>query len=87
MIKADTIGALEAICNELETREIGVMRAEVGPVSRHDLIEVETIKSPYYRVLLAFNTQILPDAADMIKDPGFSNVKVFEGKVMYKIVE
>ena len=45
------------------------MRAEVGPVSRHDLIEVETIKSPYYRVLLAFNTQILPDAADMIRIP------------------
>jgi len=87
VIKADTIGALEAICNELETREIGVMRAEVGPVSRHDLVEVETIKSPYYRVLLAFNTQILPDAADMIKDPGFSHVRVFEGKVIYKIVE
>ena len=27
------------------------------------------------------------DAADMIKDPGFSHVKVFEGKVIYKIVE
>ncbi|MDD1711286.1 MAG: translation initiation factor IF-2 [Methanoregulaceae archaeon] len=87
VIKADTIGALEAICNELESRDIGVMRAEVGPVSRHDLIEVETIKNPYYRVLLAFNTQILPDAADMIKDSGFSHAKIFEGKVIYKIVE
>jgi translation initiation factor 5B len=39
VIKADTIGALEALCKELEGKGIGVMRAEVGPVSRHDLID------------------------------------------------
>ena len=32
VIKADTIGALEALCKELETKEIKVMRAQVGPV-------------------------------------------------------
>jgi len=87
IIKADTIGALEALCNELEAKEIGVMRAEVGPVSRHDMIEAETIKNPFYRVLLAFNTPILPDAAEMIRDPGYTQVMIFEGKVIYKIVE
>jgi len=87
IIKADTIGALEALCNELEAKEIGVMRAEVGPVSRHDMIEAETIKNAYYRVLLAFNAPMLPDAADMIRDPGYTQVKIFEGKVIYKIVE
>ena len=87
IIKADTIGALEALCNELEAKEIGVMRAEVGPVSRHDMIEAETIKNPFYRVLLAFNTPILPDAAEMIRDPGYTQVTIFEGKVIYKIVE
>jgi translation initiation factor 5B len=86
MIKADTIGALEAICNELETKNIGVMRAEVGPVSRHDLIETETIKNQPYRVLLAFNTPLLPDAAEMVRDPSFA-VKVFEGRVIYKLVD
>jgi translation initiation factor 5B len=86
MIKSDTIGALEAICNELEAKNIGVMRAEVGPVSRHDLIETETIKNQSYRVLLAFNTLLLPDAAEMVKDPAFS-VKVFEGRVIYTLVD
>ena len=33
VIKADTIGALEALCKELNGKDIGVMRAEVGPVS------------------------------------------------------
>jgi translation initiation factor 5B len=86
MIKADTIGALEAICNELETKGIGVMRAEVGPVSRHDLIETETIRNPIYRVLLAFNSPLLPDATEMVRDPAFS-VRVFEGRVIYKLVD
>jgi translation initiation factor 5B len=87
VIKADTIGALEALCKELESKEIGVMRAEVGGVSRHDLIDTETIKNPIYRVLLAFNTPILPDASDMIKDPLYTQVKVFEGRVIYQLID
>jgi len=86
IIKADTIGALEAICKELDEKEIGVMRAEVGSVSRHDLIDTETIKNPYYRALIAFSTPLLPDAAEMVKEPGFP-VKVFEGRVIYKLVD
>ncbi|MDD1715627.1 MAG: translation initiation factor IF-2 [Methanolinea sp.] len=86
IIKADTIGALEAICKELDEKEIGVMRAEVGPVSRHDLVEAETVKNPYYRVLMAFNTPVLPDAADMTKDPDYP-VRLFEGRVIYQLVD
>jgi len=87
VIKADTIGALEALCKDLEGKEIGVMRAEVGPVSRLDLIETETIKNPMFRVLLSFNTPILPDAADMIKNPLYTQVKVFEGRVIYQLID
>ena len=87
VIKADTIGALEALCKELEGKGIGVMRAEVGPVSRHDLIDTETIKNPAFRVLLSFNTQILPDAAEMIKNPLYTQVKVFEGRVIYQLID
>jgi translation initiation factor 5B len=86
-IKADTIGALEALCKELEGKEIGVMRAEVGPVSRLNLIETETVKNPAFRVLLSFNTPILPDAAEMIKDPLYTQVKVFEGRVIYQLID
>ncbi|MCQ8894625.1 MAG: translation initiation factor IF-2 [Methanolinea sp.] len=86
IIKADTIGALEALCKELEEKEIGVMRAGVGSVSRHDLIEAMTIKNPYYRVLIAFSTPVLPDAAEMMREPGFP-VRVFEGRVIYKLVD
>ena len=87
VIKADTIGALEALCKELESKDIGVMRAEVGPVSRLDLIETETIKNPAFRVLLSFNTPLLPDAAEIIKNPIYTQVKVFEGRVIYQLID
>lgn len=87
VIKADTIGALEALCKELESKQIGVMRAQVGPVSRHDLIDTETIKNPMFRVLLSFNTPILPDAAEIIKNPLYTQVKVFDGKVIYQLID
>jgi translation initiation factor 5B len=87
VIKADTIGALEALCKELEGKEIGVMRAEVGPVSRHDLIEAETIKNPVFRVLLSFNTPLLPDVVETIKNPLYHQVKVFEGRVIYQLID
>jgi translation initiation factor 5B len=87
VIKADTIGALEALCKELEGKEIGVMRAEVGPVSRHDLIDAETIKNPVFRVLLSFNTPLLPDVVEMIKNPLYTQVKVFEGRVIYQLID
>jgi translation initiation factor 5B len=87
VIKADTIGALEALCKELEGKDIGVMRAEVGPVSRHDLIDTETIKNPVFRVLLSFNTPLLPDVAEIIKNPLYTQVKVFEGRVIYQLID
>jgi translation initiation factor 5B len=86
-IKADTIGALEALCKELEGKGISIMRAEVGPVSRLNLIETETVNNPTHRVLLSFNTPILPDAADIIKDPLYTLVKVFEGRVIYQLID
>ena len=86
-IKADTIGALEALSKELEEHEIPIMRAEVGPVSRHDIIEVGTIKNPLLSVLLAFNTQLLPDAIDTLMDSSMKHVRVFEGGVIYHLID
>ena len=88
IIKADTIGALEALCKELAANNIPVMRAEVGPVSRHDVIETETIKNPLYRVLMAFNTPILPDAQEFLAQPLYQEMlQFFSGNVIYHILE
>ncbi len=86
-IKADTIGALEALSKELQDHEIPIMRAEVGQVSRHDIIEIGTIKDPLHSVLLAFNTKILPDAIDTLAEKSREHVQLFEGNVIYHLID
>ncbi|MDD1672984.1 MAG: translation initiation factor IF-2 [Methanomicrobiales archaeon] len=86
-IKADTIGALEALSKELENHGIGVIKASVGSVSRHDMIEVQTIGDPLKSVLLCFNTSLLPDAEELLKDQVFSRVKVFSSGIIYELID
>ncbi|RQD81149.1 MAG: translation initiation factor IF-2 [Methanocalculus sp. MSAO_Arc2] len=86
-IKADTIGALEALSKELEAKGIDIMRADVGPVSRHDIIEVETMRDPLHKAILCFNTDILPDAAEMLKDPRYSDIAVFSENIIYRVID
>ena len=86
-IKADTIGALEALSKELESKEIEIMRADVGPVSRHDIIELETMRDPLHKVIISFNTGILPDVAEMLKDSRYSDIIVFSGDIIYRVID
>jgi translation initiation factor 5B len=86
-IKADTIGALEALSKELEAKGIGIIKAGVGPVSRHDLIEVQTISNPLQSVLLCFNTPFLPDAEELVRDPSYAHVKIFSSGIIYELID
>ncbi|MCQ2377289.1 MAG: translation initiation factor IF-2, partial [Methanocorpusculum sp.] len=85
-VRADTIGALEALSKELEEKNIPIMRAEVGPLSRRDLIEIDIMKEEEHRAVILFNVPLLPDAAEMI-DSHESGVKVFENRVIYKLID
>ncbi|HJJ95836.1 MAG TPA: translation initiation factor IF-2 [Methanocorpusculum sp.] len=85
-IRADTIGALEALSKELEDKNIPIMRAEVGPLSRRDLIEIDVMKEDYFKSALLFNVPMLPDAQEMI-DSGESDTKIFESRVIYKLID
>lgn len=87
IIRADTIGALEALSKELETHQIQVMRATVGPVTRHDVIEAGTVKDPLYSAIIAFNTPVLADAIDTLADASMSHVSIFEGGVIYQLID
>lgn len=85
VIKADTIGALEALSKELDAQGIGVLKAEVGPVTRHDVIEAGTIKNPLYSAIIAFNTPTLPDAIDTLMES--PHVSIFESGVIYQLID
>ena len=84
LIKADTLGSLEALVNELKKENIQIRRADIGDVSKRDVAEVKTIKDPLLSVIVGFEVDILPDAKEELAG---SDIKVFTGDVIYRLIE
>ena len=84
VLKADTIGSLEAMVGELKAKKVAIHYADVGPVSRRDVIRAAAIKEPLLSAILAFNVPILPDGLSEIQK---TNVPVFSSDIIYSILE
>ena len=84
-IKADTIGSLEALAMELKGEGIAcIKKAEVGNISKRDVIDAVTVKNPYFRAILGFNVDILPDAREIALQ---NRIPVFISDVIYRLIE
>jgi len=86
VVKADTLGTLEALVEALKRRNIPVRIADIGPVSKTDVIDASITKKedPYLGVVLAFNVKVLPEAEEEAKRLG---VKIFTNNVIYRLLE
>ncbi|WP_458185662.1 translation initiation factor IF-2 [Haladaptatus sp. NG-WS-4] len=84
VVKADTLGSLEAIVSTLEEAEIPVMRAEVGDVAPRDVRFATTADEPKHETILAFNVDTLADAADEAEQ---RDVRIFDSDVIYQLIE
>lgn len=85
LAKADALGSLEGLAFQMKEEGLGVRKADLGPVSRRDVIEAATIQDPLKQVILAFNVPVLPDGREELKR--HEDVRVFEGNVVYKLIE
>jgi translation initiation factor 5B len=86
VLKADTLGSLEAIAEILKQNKVQVRIADVGDVSKRDVVEASVVKEhePLYGVILAFNVKILPDAAE---EAEIRNVHVFKEQIIYHLID
>jgi translation initiation factor 5B len=84
VVKADTLGSLEALANALEEAEIPVMAAEVGDVAPRDVSMATTAGEDKHRVILGFNVDVLDDAEDNADE---DDVRIFDSDVIYQLVE
>ncbi len=86
LLKADTLGSLEALIEYLREREISIRRADIGDISKKDVIEVSTVgeSDPFLGVILAFNTKPLPDASNEAETLG---VPIFQSQIIYDLVD
>lgn len=83
-IKADTIGSLEALVKESRDKGFEIRKAEIGNISRRDIMETAALNNPLERIIFAFNVKILPEAKDELVN---TDVTIFNKDVIYTIIE
>ena len=86
LVKADTLGSLEAIVKLLRELEIPIREADIGDVNRRDIInsKIALNENDAHGAIIAFNVGV---NANSIDDLESSEVKLFEGDVIYQIIE
>jgi translation initiation factor 5B len=86
ILKTDTLGSLEAIVESLRQKEVPIRIADIGDVSRRDVVEAISVKheEPLYGAILAFNVKILPDAEREAHD---NKIQVFWNDIIYNLMD
>ncbi|MBN1244222.1 translation initiation factor IF-2 [Candidatus Bathyarchaeota archaeon] len=86
VLKADTLGSLEAIAEILKQNSVPVRIADVGDVSKRDVVEASVVKThePLFGAVLAFNVKVLPDAEEEAANAG---VQVFKDQIIYNLID
>ncbi len=86
LLKADTLGSLEALIGYLQDRSIPIRRADIGDVSKNDVIEISTVKESdaLLGAVLVFNSRVLPGASD---EASSLRVPIFQSRIIYDLVE
>ncbi len=82
IIKADSLGSLEALITLLRQNHISIVKAGVGPVSKTDIVsakanlEINSLDA----VILGFNVKL-------DEDTQADNIKILTSEVIYKLIE
>jgi len=84
VVKADTLGSLEAIANSLREAEIPILRAEVGDIVPKDVSVASAVDEGTHRAILGFNVGLQEDAAEQAAQSG---VELFRDDVIYQLIE
>ena len=86
IVKADTLGSLEAVIRILSSNDIPIRKGMIGGVTRGDVMEASAVRSSdkYLGVIWAFNSQISKEAEDIARD---KNIKIFGSDVIYRLLE
>src|SRR3989344_1132353 len=77
IVKADSIGSLEAIVFMFMEKKIRISKAGIGEISKKDIVDAESQKDELNKVILGFN----------IKTARSSGIEIITGDIIYRIIE
>jgi translation initiation factor 5B len=86
IVKADTLGSLEAIAEILKANNVQVRIADIGDISKRDVVEAAAVKmhEPLVGAVLAFGVKTLPDAEE---EAAVNNIPIFKEPIIYNLID
>ena len=87
IIKADSLGSLEALITLLKQERIQIIRAGIGKINKKDLISAQTNlkEDPLNAIILGFNTEEDDEVKEIVKEK--KDIKILKNEVIYKLIE
>lgn len=81
VVKADSLGSLEAVVKLFREHGIGIKKASIGPITKKDCIDCEANlqHDPLDCVLVGFNVPLLSSPSD--------HIRIITGDVIYRLIE
>ncbi len=84
IVKAGSVGGLEALLRMLEERGIPVREGDIGDISRNDIVNAGVVKDhdPYLAAILAFDSKVLADTRESAAE-----TPIFASSVIYEVLD
>jgi len=84
IVKAGSIGGLEAMLRMLEERGIPIRQADIGDISKNDIVDAQVVgeHDPYLGAILGFDSKVLPEARDYV-----GTSPVFVSAIIYEVID
>jgi translation initiation factor 5B len=84
IVKAGSVGGLEALLRMLEERGIPVRQAEIGDISKNDMVDAQVVgeHDPYLGAILGFDCKILPEAKEYA-----GLTPIFVSAIIYEVID
>jgi translation initiation factor 5B len=86
IVKADTLGSLEAMTEILKEKGVQVRIADIGDISKRDVVEALSVKNrePLSGAILAFGVRTLPDAET---EAAANAIPIFNEPIIYNLID
>jgi len=82
VVKADSLGSLEALLFLLRQKQIRVIKAGIGPITKKDIYQAHMLPEED-RIILGFNVDMAEESDVKEKE----NIKIISDVVVYKLIE
>lgn len=84
IVKAGSIGGLEALLRMLEERGVPVRQADIGDISKNDIVDAQVVgeHDPYLGAILGFDSKVLPEAKEHA-----GGSPIFLSPIIYEVID